>query len=237
MSNLAQLEIQPALIEQVERRLIEGIVDGRLPGGHRLTQESAAAMLGVSRQPVSHALQALRRRGLLVEHGKRGLAVVTLGAARIRDLYQVRAALDGLAAVLAAERVASGAAPTSAVDAIRAALARGRSLSGDADLPARIAADVAFHEAVYALSGNTAVGDAVAAQWPHFMRSMALVLNEAAVRARVWDEHEAIVTAILGGDGAAAGRLSQKHATRAGNDAARRLETTPNREPMERPTP
>jgi len=51
-------------------------------------------MLGVSRQPVSHALQILKRRGLLIEHGRRGLMVAPVDAGRIRDLYQVREALE-----------------------------------------------------------------------------------------------------------------------------------------------
>ena len=70
-----------------------------------MTQESVAEMLGVSRQPVSHALQVSKRRGLLIEHGKRGLMVAPVEAQRMRDLYQVREALDGMAADLAARRV------------------------------------------------------------------------------------------------------------------------------------
>ena len=69
---MLQLDIQPALIDQVHDKLLGAIADGTLASGQRLTQESVAAMLGVSRQPVSHALQVLKRRGFLIEHGKRG---------------------------------------------------------------------------------------------------------------------------------------------------------------------
>ena len=95
---------QPALIDQVHDRLVAAIADGTLAPGERLTQETVAERLGVSRQPVSHALQLLRRRGLAVESGKRGLVVAPLDPVRLRSLYQVRAALDGLAAGLAASR-------------------------------------------------------------------------------------------------------------------------------------
>ena len=74
-SPLAQLPAVPALTDQVHDRLLHAIVDGTLPAGERLTQDSVATLLGVSRQPVSHALLVLRRRGLLIEAGKRGLAV------------------------------------------------------------------------------------------------------------------------------------------------------------------
>src|SRR5262245_55765022 len=120
---MRQLEIQPALIDQVHDRLLAAIVDGTLASGQRLTQESVAAMLGASRQPVSHALQVLKRRGFLTEHGKRGLQVAPLDARRIRELYLVREALDGLAARLAAQRVASGATTEAEHGAAQAALA------------------------------------------------------------------------------------------------------------------
>ena len=127
---LAQLQTQPALIDQVHDRLLAAIVDGTLEPGRRLTQEELALMLGVSRQPVSHALQMLKRRGLFVEVGKRGIAVAPLDGARIRGLYQVREALDGLAAELAAARCRDGAATSTEMAEVRRIIADGRSLGG-----------------------------------------------------------------------------------------------------------
>src|SRR5436305_4331751 len=99
---------QPALIDQVHDRLVAAIADGTLAPGERVTQEEIAARLGVSRQPVSHVLQILRRRGLLIETGKRGLVVAPLDAGRLRNLYQVRAVLGGLAASLEGRRMLGG---------------------------------------------------------------------------------------------------------------------------------
>ena len=62
---MLQLDTQPALIDQVHDKLLGAIADGTLPAGQKLTQESVATMLGVSRQPVSHALQVLK--GVLKE--------------------------------------------------------------------------------------------------------------------------------------------------------------------------
>src|SRR6516164_7984835 len=103
--SLTALRPPPDLIDRVRERLLAAVIDGTLAPGERLTQESVAEKLGVSRQPVSHALQLLKSRGLLVEAGKRGLVVAPVDAKRIRDLYQVREALETLAAGLAAERV------------------------------------------------------------------------------------------------------------------------------------
>src|SRR5436309_1877554 len=120
---MLQIATQPALIDQVHDRLLAAIADGTLPSGQRLTQESVAALLGVSRQPVSHALQVLKRRGFLIEHGKRGLQVAPIDSRRIRELYQVREALDGLAARLAAQRVRAGEATRAEMHVADASLA------------------------------------------------------------------------------------------------------------------
>lgn len=221
---MLQLAIQPALIDQVHDRLLDAIADGRLASGQRVTQESVAAMLGVSRQPVSHALQVLKRKGFLVEHGRRGLQVAPVDAGRIRDLYLVREALDGIAARLAALRVKSGAASTTECELASAALAAGRKGSPRHSIAQLIASDVAFHSAIHKLSGNRAIAETVADQWPHFRRSMGLVLSVSGAQARYWDEHAAILETILAGDAAAAEKLARRHTATAGEETAQRLE-------------
>jgi DNA-binding GntR family transcriptional regulator len=220
-----QLDQQPALIDQVHDRLLAAIVDGTLPPGSRLTQESAADMLGVSRQPVSHALQVLKRRGLLIEHGRKGLAVSSIDASRVRQLYQVRAALDVLAAQLSAQRVKAGAVSKRERTEIARHLQSGLDLGADPSIAALIDADVNFHSAIYRLSGNDAISETVAEQWPHFRRSMGLVLRGGTRRRVVWAEHEAILQAILEGDAEQAGKLARAHADKAGDDTARRLQS------------
>jgi DNA-binding GntR family transcriptional regulator len=221
---MLQLDIQPALIDQVHDKLLDAIADGTLASGQRLTQESVAAMLGVSRQPVSHALQVLKRRGFLVEHGKRGLQVAPVDPRRIRDLYLVREALDGMAARVAASRVCAGEASAVDVSAAKAALAAGRKLGSRSGIAGLIEADVVFHSAVHTLSGNQAIVETVAGQWPHFRRSMGLVLSVSGAHARYWDEHAGILEAILAGDPVMAESRARQHTAAAGEETARRLE-------------
>jgi DNA-binding GntR family transcriptional regulator len=221
---MLQLDIQPALIDQVHDRLVDAIADGTLAPGQRLTQEGVAAMLGISRQPVSHALQVLKRRGLVIEHGKRGLQVASIDGRRIRDLYLVREALDGLAARLAAKRVKSGEVSAGERSAAEAALTAGRRLDSRTAISRLIEADVAFHSAINALSGNRAIVETVADQWPHFRRSMGLVLSVAGAYARYWSEHATILGAILAGDAAAAEEHACRHTAAAGEETALRLE-------------
>ncbi|WP_035671677.1 GntR family transcriptional regulator, partial [Bradyrhizobium liaoningense] len=117
------LDPLPNLIDQVYARILEAISDRTLRPGQRIRQNELADRLGVSRQPVSHALHLLHRQGLVAESGRRGFEVTQLDPARIRQLYEVRGAIDALAARLAAARAGTDAAGRARLDA---ALAAGR---------------------------------------------------------------------------------------------------------------
>ena len=81
-----------SLIDGAYRHLLQAITDGTLLPGQRIRQAELADGLGVSRQPVSHALQLLKRQGLVEEAGAKGLRVVPLDRQRVMQLYQVREA-------------------------------------------------------------------------------------------------------------------------------------------------
>ncbi len=214
------LEPLPNLIDQAYSRILGAIIDRTLPPGHRIRQNELAEKLGVSRQPVSHALHLLHRQGLVAESGRRGFEVTQLNAERIRQLYQVRGAIDALAARLAAGRVRIDAAGRAQLEA---ALQAGRSMSREAPLPGLIALDVDFHSAIYRLSGNPAIEEIIAPQWPHMRRSMATVLAELDYRERAWAEHETIAAHILSGNADAAGHAALSHALSAGQMTEARL--------------
>src|SRR5260370_22507780 len=99
------LDPTPNLIDQVYARILEAITDRTLPPGHRIRQSELAEKLGVSRQPVSHALHLLHRQGLVAESGRKGFEVTQLEPLRILQLYEGRGAIDGLAARLAPPRL------------------------------------------------------------------------------------------------------------------------------------
>ena len=220
---LLPLDPQPALIDRAYQRLVEAIADGTLAPGQRIRQEELGRMLGVSRQPISHALQLLKQQKLVEENGRRGLTVCAVDAASIRELYQVRTALDALAARLAAERVAERMIDLPQRRVAQRALAAGLALSPDAPVLAFIQADVAFHTALYRLSGNRAIEDTVAAQWPHLKRLMGAVLDDAEQRPLVWAEHSEILRLVLAGDAASAECAARRHTDRAGAETARRI--------------
>src|SRR3977135_245970 len=117
------LDPLPNLIDQVYVRILEAITDRTLPPGHRIRQNELAEKLGVSRQPVSHALHLLHRQGLVAESGRKGFEVTQLDPLRIRQLYEVRGALDALAGRPAASRAKTDAPGRTALEAALAARA------------------------------------------------------------------------------------------------------------------
>src|SRR5205085_3982858 len=67
-------------VDRAVEALRQAIMSGKLAGGERLSQESVAAALKMSRTPVREALQRLERDGLVSVEGRRGLVV-----ARVTD--------------------------------------------------------------------------------------------------------------------------------------------------------
>lgn len=220
---MTPLDPTPNLIDQVYARILDGIVDRSLPPGHRIRQNELAEQLGVSRQPVSHALHLLHRQGLVAESGRRGFEVTQLDPKRIRQLYEVRGAIDALAARLAGGRARTDAAGRAELET---ALRAGRGADRKTPLARLIALDVDFHRAIYRLSGNPAIEEMIAPQWPHMRRSMATVLAELDYRQSAWSEHEAIAAHILSGSAKAAESAALAHAIGAGRMTEERLNAT-----------
>jgi DNA-binding GntR family transcriptional regulator len=214
------LDPLPNLIDQVYERILAAITDRTLPPGHRIRQNELADKLGVSRQPVSHALHLLHRQGLVAESGRRGFEVTRLDPKRIRQLYEVRGAIDALAARLAAQRAGSDAAGRAQLET---ALRAGRAIDKQTPLSKLIALDVDFHRAIYRLADNPAIEEMIAPQWPHMRRSMATVLAELDYRTSAWAEHETIAERTLAGDASAADSAALAHALAAGRMTEDRL--------------
>jgi DNA-binding GntR family transcriptional regulator len=222
-SGMIPLDPPPNLLDQVYARILEAIIDRTLPPGQRIRQNELAEELGVSRQPVSHALHLLHRQGLVAESGRKGFEVTQLDPLRIRQLYEVRGAIDALAARLAAQRIKNDPAGRSHLEA---ALHAGRASDQTTSLARLIMLDVDFHSAIYRLTDNPAIEEMIAPQWPHMRRSMATVLAELDYRQNAWDEHEAIAAHILSGNAKAAEGTALAHAISAGRMTEERLKAT-----------
>src|SRR5690606_12292208 len=92
------------LRELVFEVLREAIITGKLRPGERLMEVQLAEELGVSRTPVREAIRKLELEGLVLMIPRRGAYVAEISMKDIADVFEIRAALEGLAAQLAAER-------------------------------------------------------------------------------------------------------------------------------------
>ena len=214
MTDITPLNAAPDLAEQAYRAIIDAICDGRYVAGQRITQEALAESLAVSRQPILQALLLLKRDGLVIDAGGRGVMVAPLTADHIANLYQVRSVLDGLAAREAARRQAN--LSFRLIGAGRAAT-RGR------DLRAMIEADIAFHRAIYEAAGNPLLLQAAERHWNHIRRIMGVTLSQAGARHAVWDEHEKMLELIVSGRPDAAQQQALLHCEKAGESLVARL--------------
>jgi DNA-binding GntR family transcriptional regulator len=215
---MKSMAVVPSLAEQVRDAVLDEIASGRWPAGSRVIQEQLAQQLGVSRQPVQQALLLLREQGVLREAPGRGLEVAPLVADEIEQVYELRAVIEGLAARRAAERGAARAAAEGA-----ALVAAGRAAVAAGQLPAMVAADQAFHRFLYELSGNPLIAPAMAAHWTQLQRAMAEVLVRDEQPRDIWDQHAAILAAVVAGDGDAAEALAREHLTQAAGYMLARL--------------
>jgi DNA-binding GntR family transcriptional regulator len=219
---MKELAAQPRLVEQVHEAILADISAGTLVPGTRIIQEQVARDLGVSRQPVQQALLLLHNQGVLRDAPGRGLIVTRLDPDYVQSMYEIRAVIEGLACRKAAE-----------INAARAAkegpplIAAGRLAVRSASFGRMIAADLAFHRFIYALSENRLIAPAMEPHWVYTRRVMGEVLIRDERPRDIWDQHEVILDAIAGGRAAAADKAARTHITQAASFMLTRLRTEP----------
>jgi len=85
-----------SLPEQIAARLSERITAGTYAPGRRVMEQEVSAEFGVSRGPVREALRLLEKDGLVTILPRRGAQVTRLSIAEVREIFDIRAALNGL---------------------------------------------------------------------------------------------------------------------------------------------
>lgn len=92
-----------SLPEQIAARLSERIVGGTYAPGQRIMEQAVAAEFAVSRGPVRETLRLLEKDGLVTILPRRGAQVTNLSIAEVREIFDIRAVLNGLRDRLIAE--------------------------------------------------------------------------------------------------------------------------------------
>ncbi len=210
------LSLAPNLADQVYEAVLEEICSGVLAPGQPVVQEQIADALDVSRQPVVQALVLLKKQGFVEPAGRKGHRVSSLDPKLTHQVYAIRGALDRLAA-----REAAGNPAARSVLSIE--LDKGKTVFEGGDIKAMIAADAAFHQAIYRLAENPLISQTADVHWRHIRRTMGAVLRDGGWRKSVWPEHAAIADAIISGDRKLAGKLAERHVTGAAEFLAAQL--------------
>ncbi|MDQ3810868.1 MAG: GntR family transcriptional regulator [Chloroflexota bacterium] len=190
--------------------LRQAVLTGHLRPGDRLAEEQLAREFGVSRTPIREAIFRLEAEHFATRIERRGLVVRSISEDEVLEVYSVRAALDELAAKLAAEHatVPDRARLHWLNDQLQAAARRGE-YAHMADV------NILFHEAICEAAHNEML--------LHFMREIHNWVRRFPETTFSWPgrasaaltEHRSIIDAIDRGDAEEAGRLAADHMNRA----------------------
>ena len=137
------------LRDVVFNTLRQAILRGDLKPGERLMEISLANKLGVSRTPVREAIHKLEQEGLVLMIPRRGAEVAQITEKSLRDVLEVRGALEELAVRLACERMTG-----QALGELNRAAERFEKTLGSSDITSVAEADVAFHDVIYMATDN-----------------------------------------------------------------------------------
>lgn len=207
------------LRQEVADILRRRITDRELLPGAKLVEHLLAEELGVSRNPVREALLILESEGFVTTLPRRGVVVRNIDERTVRELFEIRAGLEAMAARLAAARVASGeedcARLREIVDASRTATD-----SGDLTEVSRL--NQAFHVEIVRMTGNRALAELMR---PVLWRIRWVFRVSAETRApHSWTEHLELLKALSQGDPDAAREAALEHVQRAGAAAVEHLD-------------
>ncbi|WP_433171162.1 GntR family transcriptional regulator [Actinoallomurus sp. CA-150999] len=192
----------PPLRDQVAGELRSRIADGRVAPGERLYEKAIADELGVSRLPVREAIRMLQSEGLVSVQPRRGVLVRRLNRQAVQDLFDVREALEVLAARLAAER-----ADQAALRRLEELVEVGRRALDDGDDQAIAASNTAFHDSIYQLAGNALIPEVL----DPLMGRLHWLFRQNVEPERVFLEHQELYRALAAHDPEQAADVALQH--------------------------
>jgi DNA-binding GntR family transcriptional regulator len=193
------------LREQIKDVILQRILDGDYQPGARLVETRIAQELGVSQAPVREALRDLEQLGCIVHEPFRGCSVRAFSAHELLEAFPVRAALEALAARLAAERMTEEELLElgELLEKMRAAAAR-------EDAHGQSQANAQFHATIVRAARNATLER----QWSFlepFSRTYISVSQPGLDLRALSDRHIPILDALRARDGDAAAEAMHQH--------------------------
>ena len=219
--DLQPLEAPRSLAEDAADEIRARILDGGFQRGEHLVEAKLAEQLRISRGPVREAFKVLRAEGLVEEEPRRGTFVVTLNSIDVREIYDLRAAIEGAAAF----SIASARDPE-AIRELRGILEKMAEASAARDLASIGRADLDFHEAICRLSGNRRL-HSVFLQHVPALRTLIKIDEHLYGSAEIVPQHSPLLAAIEEGDALLAKSLCEDHCREAREMVAAFIENLP----------
>ena len=210
------------LRDVVFNTLREAILRGELKPGERLMEIQLANKLGVSRTPIREAIRKLELEGLVLMIPRKGAEVAQITEKSLRDVLEVRRALENLAVQLACLRMS----PQTLAD-LKAAARAFEEILGDEDVTAVAEADVAFHDVIYMATDNQRLISLLNNLREQMYRYRVEYLKKKECHKQLLWEHQEIIRAIEAGEIDVATKITEQHIdnqVEAVSDALRHLE-------------
>lgn len=202
-TNQSVVEVPSNLTIEVYEQLRQAIVEGAIRPNERLIESELAERFGVSRTPVRESMLRLAGDGLITIH-RRGWVVREHSAEEVREVYEVRAALEGFAAGLAAKR-ATGA-ELKAIEGIHQSYIDSIQGSTRGHL---VSHNDAFHEAVILAAHNQLLGEQIHRNSQYyFIHRIAGFLSDEEVRISI-QGHGELVQALVARDSVLSERVAK----------------------------
>jgi DNA-binding GntR family transcriptional regulator len=214
-----------ALVDEIAAAIRKRIMSGQIPIGAQLRQAELATELGVSRTPVREALRQLHTSGLIEVVPNRGAVVRVPSPWEVRDAYEVRAELEGLACERAVTRINERE-----LEELRAAnqsmhdeVAKPSADTEPGSEPPTVELNDAFHTLIHRVADNEWLARAINEINQAFPRNVSWLVLAGNQRQREENvaEHDRIVDALAAGDAATARAEMRAHVKNAGEQLAR----------------
>lgn len=192
--------------------LREAIIHQTLKPGERLMEIQLAEEMGVSRTPVREAIRKLELEGLVVMVPRKGAYVASISMKDIHEVYELRSALEALAASLAAARITD-----EELEEMERQMVKEAKETDENNLQGIVTIDTTFHDLLYKAANNQRLVQFINILQEQLQRFRAATLSSPGRSKYALEEHKKIVEALANRDAKLAARLATEHIENAEN--------------------
>ncbi len=192
--------------------LREAIINQTLKPGERLMEIQLAEEMGVSRTPVREAIRKLELEGLVVMVPRKGAYVAGISMKDIHEVYELRSALEALAASLAAVRITD-----EELEEMERQMVREAKETEENNLQGIVSIDTTFHDLLYQAAHNQRLVQFINILQEQLQRFRAATLSRPGRSKYALEEHKKIVEALANKDAKLAAKLATEHIENAEN--------------------